>query len=279
MMQSDNPTQRSVDGPRRPPAAQRPFSTPRSSLPPLPLSHEYRDTIALIERRIARKRGADDLRILEAGCGARWTLRLEGIPYKLTAVDIDKKALEERKTRVRDVDEILVGDLRTGSLFAPASFDVIYNSFVLEHIAGAETVLDNFMRWLAPGGLLILKIPDRDTVYGMLARTTPFWVHVLYKKYFERVPTAGQPGYGPYPTQYDDIVSRPGIHRYCNAHGCTVAYEVGNASYLPKRPLPRALTQGIVKSIAALSFGRLDWRHNNLTFVIEKAGDPTQARV
>jgi 2-polyprenyl-3-methyl-5-hydroxy-6-metoxy-1,4-benzoquinol methylase len=85
------------------------------------------------------------------------------------AVDIDVHALERRKTKVRDVDEVRVGDLRTPTLFAPASFDVIYNSFVLEHIDGAEQVLDHFLSWLVPGGLLILRVPDRDSVYGFLS--------------------------------------------------------------------------------------------------------------
>jgi SAM-dependent methyltransferase len=272
LMETETPMQRTTGARDQPAPTARRRSLPagRSSLPPLPLNHEYQQTIALMERRIGQARRGGDVRILEAGCGARWTLRLEGIPYKLTAVDIDKEALEIRKTGVRDVDEIRVGDLRNGDLFAPESFDVIYNSYVLEHVKGAEQVLDNFVRWLAPGGLLILKIPDRDSVYGLLARSTPFWVHVLYKRYVEGLPNAGQPGYGPYPTHYDTVVSRRGIHRYCSTHGCRVEYEAGFGGYLPKRPVVRAFALTVVKTIAALSFGRVDWRHNNLTFVIEK---------
>ena len=243
---------------------------PRAALPPLTLSSDYRYSIPHLEQRIRQKVQGTPLRILEAGCGAKWPLRLEGTPYKLTAVDIDTHALEVRKTRVRDVDEVMVGDLRTSNLFPSCSFDVIYNSFVLEHIEGAERVLDNFLAWLAPGGLLILRIPDRDSVYGLLTRCTPFWAHVLYKKYVEGVKDAGQPGHGPYPTSHDEVVSRRGIHRYCSDHGCVVQYEAGFSGYLPKAPLVRALARVTVQSIATLSFGRFDWRYNNLTFVIEK---------
>ena len=242
----------------------------RSPLPPLPLSSDRRSSYAQMEHWIRRKANGRTLRILEAGCGQKWPLNLEGTPFSLTAIDVDEEALRIRKTRVRDVDEVFVGDLRTRQMFGPASFDVIYNSFVLEHIDDARSVLDNFMYWLAPGGLLVLRVPDRDSVYGFLTRWTPFTMHVFYKKYVQGIPTAGQPGHGPYPTHYHPIVSRRGIHRYCHELGCKVLYEVGFSGYLPKTPLTGAIARTATRLISALSLGRLDWRYNNLTLVIEK---------
>lgn len=268
-MQTRKSLQHTFDASGQPVFAPTRSAAHAATLPPLTLSDGQQST-AILESYIRQKGRGSELRILEAGCGAKWRLRLEGTPYRLTAVDIDRQALEIRKNAVRDVDEIIVGDLRTGSLFPADSFDVIYNSFVLEHILGAQQVLDNFTSWLAPGGLLILKFPDRDSVYGFVTRLSPFWLHVLYKKYVEGVPTAGQPGYGPYPTHYDPVVSRRGIHGYCRNHGCTVQHETGFAGYLPHSPLAGTLARMLVKSVAALSFGRLDWRYNNLTFVIEK---------
>jgi SAM-dependent methyltransferase len=248
--------------------AQRPSAA--TSLPPLPLNDDYRRGIALIENVIRTKGGADRLRILEAGCGNRWPLDLGDTRYTLTAVDVDPNALEMRKTRVRDVDEIMLGDLRTAELFEADRFDVIYNSFVLEHISGAEQVLDNFLKWLAPGGLLVLRFPDRDSVFGFLARSSPFWVHVAYKRYVEGIRNAGKPGFDPYPTSYDRIVSRRAMHRYCRDHGCTIRLETGYSGYLPRKPLARSLARVMVRAIGVASLGRLAWRHNNLTLVIEK---------
>lgn len=238
-------------------------------LPLLTLNEHHLDSVPELERRIKHKSRGSALRILEAGCGARWPLKLEGTPFRLTAVDIDVHALERRKTEIRDVDEIQVGDLRTPNLFPPASFDVIYNSFVLEHISGAEQVLDHFRAWLVPGGLLILRVPDRDSVYGFLTRYSPFWLHVLYKKYAQGMPGAGQPGHGPYRTYHDRVVSRRGIHQYCLTHACTVQYEAGFSGYLPKHRVTGALARVFVQSVSLLSLGRLSWRYNNLTFVIE----------
>jgi len=248
----------------------------RTSLPPLQLVSAYRHHIAMIEQLIREKSGARPLRILEAGCGAKWPHKLEGTKYRLTAVDIDEEALEVRKTKVRDVDEVLVGDLRTSNLFPSCSFDVVYNSYVLEHVDGAERVLDNFINWLAPGGLLILKIPDRASVYGYLARLTPLWVHVFVYRYIFGSPR--KPGHGPFPTYYDPVVSRTGIHSYCVQHGCRIKYEAGHTDYFPRGRLSGVVARAVARSIAALSFGRLDWRYNNLTLVIENAGSDDRRR-
>lgn len=242
------------------------------SLPPLRLNDRRGPGAPLLERRICEKAAVSEapLRILEAGCGNKWPLNLDSIAYQLTGVDLDREALGIRKAAVRGADEFLVGDLRTTELFAPNSFDVIYNSFVLEHVDGAQRVLDNFLRWLVPGGLMILRFPDRNSVYGFLTRNSPFWFHVFVKKYIQGVKNAGKPGFDPYPTHYDAVLSRRGIHGYCREQGCIVKDESGYSGYLPDHALLRPLSHLVVRSVAALSFGALDWRYNNLTYVIEK---------
>jgi SAM-dependent methyltransferase len=251
-------------------ASQLPILEP---LPPLRLSPRLKAPGATSFEQHIREKAAQTtgtLRILEAGCGNKWSLNLAGVNYTLTGVDVDRDALEIRKNKVRDTDEICVGDLRTTELFAPGSFDVIYNSFVLEHVDGAEKVLDNFMLWLAPGGLLLVRFPDRNSVYGFLTRVTPFWFHVFVKKYIQGVPNAGKPGFDPYPTHYDSVLSRHGIRAHCRSQAGIVRDEYGNAGYLPKGRLRYGLAFIVVRLIGALSMGRLDWRYNNLAFVIEK---------
>lgn len=196
------------------------------------------------------------LRILEAGCGRHWGLKLS-VPYTLTGLDLDRDALAART----DLDRAIVGDL-TSAEFPPGSFDAIYCAFVLEHVKGAEQVLERFLRWLAPGGLLIIKVPDRDSAYGFLTRLTPFWVHVLVYRWLLGYREAGTPGHGPYPTAYDAVISERGLTRFCAAHG------------LPEPQVGRLCSYGrhrlVVAGaflIAALSAGRLAWRHNNLVLV------------
>lgn len=230
-------------------------------------AHEFE----LLETTIKQKAlDAAPLRILEAGCGRKWPLNLGGIDYTITGVDLDTNALEFRKTTIKDIDETILGDLRSVDL-DENSYDVIYNSFVLEHVRDAERVLDNFSKWLKSGGILILRIPDRNSVYGFATRMTPFWFHVFYKKYIQGIRNAGKPGFDPYPTFHEEVVSRSGIHRYCMKHQYAIKAEYGQGFYLDGKGIVPTLTCLVVMTVALLSFGKLKWKYNNLTYVIEKA--------
>jgi SAM-dependent methyltransferase len=237
---------------------------------PLKLVYKYEQLLELMERRLKLVGNGVPLRILEAGCGTQWPLRLEGVEYQLTGIDVDRNALAVRERTARPTDRLLCGDLRSRELFPAEQFDAVFNSFVLEHVDGAERVLDNFIYWLKPGGTLILRIPDGDSVYGFVTRMTPFWFHVFYKKYVQKVHNAGKPGYDPFPVFYDEVVSRRGIHRYCAERGCKVHEEAGSGSYLPRRGLMARLQWTFVWLVSLLSLNKLSWRYNNLTFVIEK---------
>jgi hypothetical protein len=49
-----------------------------------------------------------------------------------------------------------------------------------------------------------------------------------------------------------------------------VRYEAGFSGYLPKNPMLRLMARTLVQSISILSLGHLNWRYNDLTFVIER---------
>jgi SAM-dependent methyltransferase len=213
---------------------------------------------ALLRARLEALPGP--LRILEAGCGRNWPLELS-VPYTLTGLDLDRDALAART----DLDEAVVGDLRTAE-FPPNSFDVIYNAFVLEHVSGAQGVLERFLRWLAPGGMLIIKVPDRDSAYGFLTRVTPFWAHVLIYRYLLGFPLAGTPGHGPYRTYYDEVVSERGLREFCQRSQLPAPELYRLCSYASNRPVRLA---AFLTSM--LSAGQLAWRHNNLLLIVQTA--------
>src|SRR5688572_12739649 len=108
---------------------------------PLKLIYNREQALELMESRLKRAGKSGPLRILEAGCGTTWPLRLEGVDYVLTGVDVDRNAIEVRQRTARPTDRLLYGDLRSRELFPAEQFDAIYNSFVLEHVDGAERVL------------------------------------------------------------------------------------------------------------------------------------------
>lgn len=214
-----------------------------------------------IRRRAGERR---PLRILEAGCGKRWRLKLDDVQYRLVGLDISQDALELRKSQFDDLDEAIVGDLRTAGL-REGEFDIVYSCYVLEHIEGAELVLDNFFRWLKPGGLLILTIPDRDSARGFATRITPHLAHILFYRYIKGWKNAGKSGHGPFPTVFDKIVSRRGIREYCEAHDAVILDEYGIDS-----STGTGFERWTIKALSVLSFGMLESRYCDLTYVIQK---------
>ncbi|MGH8934221.1 MAG: class I SAM-dependent methyltransferase [Egibacteraceae bacterium] len=229
----------------------------------------WQQTSELMKRYIQSKTiNGEPVQILEAGCGRKWELDLENVV--LTGVDLDAAALDIRKNVQKDLHEAVHGDLC--SIELPAErFDVIYNSFVLEHVEDAPRALQNFARWLKRGGIVVLRIPDPDSVRGFVTRITPHWFHVFYYRYFIGARNAGKPGYAPYTTYYHPVVSRRGIREFCEKHSLVVREECGDGGYhsFGRGPVAR-LTAVFAHTLAAMSFGRLTARHTNLLFILEK---------
>ncbi|HEY8580116.1 MAG TPA: class I SAM-dependent methyltransferase, partial [Beijerinckiaceae bacterium] len=154
------------------------------------------DSVVVREiENLARARGAP-LRILEAGCGQKWSLDLGTAAFHLTGVDLDKDALDIRLNQRRDLHHAIHGDLATVDLPKNA-FDVIYCSYVLEHVPDADVVLGRMYEWLAPGGLLVLRLPAPESFRGFVTRVTPHWFHVAYYRWVKGQKNAGRPGHGP----------------------------------------------------------------------------------
>lgn len=211
--------------------------------------------------------GGGQLNILEAGCGRFWPINMTGVRYSLTGVDSNKNALEIRQIQQNDLDEIIIGDLRYIKL-EKNKYDIIWSSFVLEHVDGAEQVLNNFVRWLKPGGFLLLRFPARNSAYGFITRITPFWFHVFYKKYILGCKNAGKPGWDPFPTYYDKVLSRKEFHEFCKKQGLVIREEYG--TNFTKTNFFTLLEHSLVKIIHIISLGKLASDYNNLTYILEK---------
>jgi SAM-dependent methyltransferase len=209
------------------------------------------------------------LSILEAGCGQQWPLDLTGVDFTLTGIDLDPAALELRKNNARDLDVAICGDLCTIEL-PEASFDVVLSSFVLEHVPRADLALENFVKWLKPGGLLILRLPERKTVHGFYTRLLPHWVHIWYYRCVHGSPFAGQPGHAPYLTYYHPVIGRERLMRFFADHGlqCVSCYGDG----FKRRPmrLRYKAVAGISKLTAILSFGQLTADYKDLLYIAVK---------
>lgn len=217
----------------------------------------------------ARFSQSSSVRVLEAGCGRNSDLGMEGIEHYLVGVDTDEDALRFRREKWGDLDEEIVESLLTVDL-PMQSFDIAYCAWVLEHIEGAEAVLDRLIEWLKPGGLAVIRIPDGDSVYGWVTRNTPHSLHVLYKRWIQGKPNAGKPGFGPYPTVYDPVISLRAMQQYSQRRGLVVHRQ--DRIEIDAKKLGRFA--GPVKALMILgewlSLRRLAGRHVNLQFVLEK---------
>ena len=213
------------------------------------------------ERRIAAL-GKSHLDILEAGCGRRWKLDLGDVSRRIVGVDLNEAALNLRLSREQDLDEAVVGDIAQVDL-PDHAYDVIYCSFLLEHVPDAGRVLEQFSRWIRPGGLIIITIPDRRSVYGFFTRLTPHWFHVLYKRWFSRLgKNAGKPGFGPYRTIYDPVLSRVRLRAFFAERGLTIVDEAEFGTLDG--------WQGTFARLVALaSFGYLSADHVDLLYVVQ----------
>jgi SAM-dependent methyltransferase len=245
--------------------------------PRLLIQQTARSDLELFEARVREYAYAHArvLRILEAGCGRRWDLDLAGVDFCLTGVDVNADSMRMRIENEGDLDEAIVGDLREVAL-SPEFYDVIYCSFLLEHVAGAEKVLDRLLAALKPGGLLLLRIPDGDSVYGFMARNSPHWLHVQYKRRIQRKKLAGTPGHGPFPTVYDPVISWKGITAYCARKGVEIVDAYSSNFHLDHfGGLAQVADRGL-RWVAWASRGRLTADHNNLALVIRKPSQGTR---
>ena len=220
---------------------------------------KVRDEIKMIESTINKL--GDGLNILEAGCGRRWPLNL-AVTYRLVGIEPDERALRIRMESRGDLDEFQVSTIHDAE-FPSHSFDVIYCSYVLEHVVGVRTVIEKFAKWTKPNGLIILRIPDRRSVYGFLARTTPHWVHIAFRRYINKEKRAGSPGYGPYPVVYESEMSLESIRSFCENNGYSMTV-TANGQYLEKTPWLAPFTA----IVSMVSLGYLRWRHCDLAILI-----------
>ncbi|MFF5563924.1 class I SAM-dependent methyltransferase [Streptomyces sp. NPDC012623] len=99
--------------------------------------------------------------VLEVGGGggsvARW---LADQGARVTVTDLDTRYLDElAEIGVR----VLRHDLRTDD-FPPASFDLVHTRYVVVHQTDTDRAVERLVRWLRPGGVLVVEEPASFTV-------------------------------------------------------------------------------------------------------------------
>jgi SAM-dependent methyltransferase len=106
-------------------------------------------------------------RVLDAGCGMAYgtALLAESGAAEAVGIDIAASVVEAAAADVGDAVRLEVGDLSHLN-FTDGSFDVVVCFETIEHVEEPFAAMDELVRVLAPGGLIIISTPDRNATYS-----------------------------------------------------------------------------------------------------------------
>lgn len=222
-------------------------------------------------RSYAAENSGQQITILQAGCttaeelGAA-ALRAAGARLSVSMIDEGSEVTRAAVARHRHLADAILGDMRTVTL-PPRAYDIVQCSLLLDRIEHAELVLDRLTGAVKPGGLLLLRIRDRDSAAGFLDRVLPGPA----RQFIWRKRQPGEPG--PHMPVYERLASARGVQAYALLHGLVITERGalgGMAGGLPRGPYGYLAAQQLA---AWLSRGRLTSAHEDLLYVIRKPQD------
>lgn len=125
------------------------------------------------------------VRVLDLGCGRGGLVEQLDVPLaQIVGIDPDWQSLAEHRLalpRLQGESDWLP--------FAPQSFDVIFASWVLEHVERPQLTLSSIHRVLRPGGVFIFITPNGqhplahiNRMFGRLGQLQGVLVETLYKR-------------------------------------------------------------------------------------------------
>ncbi len=202
--------------------------------------------------------------VLEAGCGERCALDYSAAA-QVTGVDISS-ALLERNPRL---DHRIVSDLERAQL-AEESFEMVVCWDVLEHLENPREALDNLTRALVPGGMLIVKVPNLNSVKGLATKYTPYRFHRwVYRRF------AVSDGTQPFPTRFDGSIAPQALHEWAGRTGLVPHWTAFWEADLQRRLRGRLHVRGRAWSavrwmVRRLSLGVVDAQATDFVLVLEK---------
>ena len=151
-------------------------------------SSEFERTSKVFTRRLVPT--DRPLHILDVGCGTGLNARhLANMGHTVVGTDVSSVAIE--KFAQKGFKGIVCDMEKGAGLPLPdASFDLVFASEVIEHIADTATFLAELHRLARPGGLLVLSTPNSAfwpyRLLGLAGRTPSEVQHPGHVRFFSR---------------------------------------------------------------------------------------------
>ena len=127
-------------------------------------------------------------RVLDAACGEGYgsAMLADAGAKSVVGVDVDAETIGHARRRYHDRSNLGFECASVTALpLSDASIDLIVSFETIEHLAEQDRMLDEFLRVLAPGGVLVISSPDRENYNAGATEPNPYHVRELSAAEFE----------------------------------------------------------------------------------------------
>ncbi len=142
-----------------------------TSKQPPPFFQEVLDRIReKIDGHVARKGSDAGIDLLDAGCG-ECPLDYKSLwGEKINAFGVDLR--ENKARRQSALPSFVLADAERLPL-KDASFDIVVSMWVMEHLLRPRDAINEMLRVLKPGGLMLLATPNPRSINGVISQYSP----------------------------------------------------------------------------------------------------------